>query len=122
MGRSESDAVSPDTAREVCQRTSGSALFSGSIATLGSQYVLGLNAMNCRTGDILAQAQVQAARKEDVLKALDQAATQLREKLGESLSSMQRADTPLEQATTFSLEARCRGIRPNVPCAKAACR
>jgi serine/threonine protein kinase len=105
MGRSESDALSPDTAREVCQRTSGTALFSGSIATLGSQYVLGLNAMNCRTGDILAQAQVQAERKEDVLKALDQAATQLREKLGESVSSMQRADTPLEQATTASLEA-----------------
>jgi serine/threonine protein kinase/tetratricopeptide (TPR) repeat protein len=105
MGRSESDALSPDTAREVCQRASGTAVFSGSIATLGSQYVLGLNAMNCRTGDILAQAQVQAARKEDVLKALDQAATQLREKLGESLSSMQRADTPLEQATTSSLEA-----------------
>ena len=105
MGRSESDALSPDTAREVCQRTTGTALFSGSIATLGSQYVLGLNAMNCRTGDILAQAQVQAAHKEDVLKALDQAATQLREKLGESLSSMQRADTPLEQATTASLEA-----------------
>jgi serine/threonine protein kinase len=105
MGRSESDALSPDTAREVCQRTSGTALFSGSIATLGSQYVLGLNVMNCRTGDILAQAQVQAARKEDVLKALDQAVTQLREKLGESLSSMQRADTPLEQATTSSLEA-----------------
>jgi serine/threonine protein kinase/Flp pilus assembly protein TadD len=105
MGRSESDALSPDTAREVCQRTSSTALLSGAIATLGSQYVLGLNAMNCRTGDILAQAQVQAARKEEVLKALDQAATQLREKLGESLSSIQRADTPLEQATTSSLEA-----------------
>jgi hypothetical protein len=62
MGRSESDAVSPDTAREVCQRTSGTALFSGSIATRGSQYVLGLNAMNCRTGDILAQAQVQGTQ------------------------------------------------------------
>jgi serine/threonine protein kinase len=105
MGRSESDALSSDTAREVCQRTSGTALLSGSIATLGSQYVLGLNAVNCRTGDILAQAQVQAARKEEVLKALDQAATQLREKLGESLSSIQRTDTPLEQATTTSLEA-----------------
>jgi eukaryotic-like serine/threonine-protein kinase len=105
MGRPESDALSLDTAREVCQRTASAAVFSGSIASLGSEYVLGLNAMNCATGDLLAQTQVQARRKEDVLKALDRAATQLREKLGESLSTTQRNDLPLEDVTTASLEA-----------------
>ena len=105
MGRPESDVLLPDTAREVCQRTNSAAVLSGSIAALGSQYVLGLNATDCRAGDILAQAQVQAPRKEEVLKSLDQAATQIREKLGESLSAMQRNDMPLEQATTSSLEA-----------------
>jgi len=77
--------------------------------------------MNCRTGDISLKPKCRA-RKEDVLKALDQAATQLREKLGESLSSMQRADTPLQQATTFSLEARCRGFGQMSHVRKAACR
>lgn len=105
MGRSESDPLLPDAALEVCKRTGSTAVLSGSIASLGSQYVLGLNATECSTGEILAQAQVQAARKEDVLKALDKASTQLRGKLGESLTTMQHDDTPLEQATTASLEA-----------------
>jgi serine/threonine protein kinase/Tfp pilus assembly protein PilF len=105
MGQSENAALPADTAREVCQRTASAAVLSGSIAPLGSQYVLGLNATDCHSGETLAQAQAQASRKEDVLKALDQAATQLREKLGESLSAVQKNDTPLEEATTSSLEA-----------------
>jgi serine/threonine protein kinase/tetratricopeptide (TPR) repeat protein len=105
MGRTPTDPVPLEVAREICQRTGGAALFAGSIAALGSQYVLGLKAMNCQTADLLAQTQVQAARKEDVLKALDEAATQLRGKMGESLSTMQRDNTALEQATTASLEA-----------------
>ncbi|HTC79613.1 MAG TPA: tetratricopeptide repeat protein, partial [Terriglobales bacterium] len=72
---------------------------------LGSQYVLGLKAVNCQSGDMLAQEQVQATAKEEVLKALDKAATSLRTKLGESLSTVQKFDVPLEQATTSSLEA-----------------
>jgi serine/threonine protein kinase/tetratricopeptide (TPR) repeat protein len=105
MGHSPGDPLIPDIAREVCQRTGGAALFSGSIAGLGSQYVLGLNAVDCRTGDTLARELVQANRKEDVLKALDQASTRIREKVGESLPSIQRYDTPLMQATTSSLDA-----------------
>jgi serine/threonine protein kinase/tetratricopeptide (TPR) repeat protein len=105
MGRSPSDPVPVDTALDVCQRTGSAAVFSGSIAGLGSQYVLGLNATDCRSGDMLAQTQEQAARKEDVLKALDQAAAKLREKVGESLGNIQKDNTPLEQATTASLEA-----------------
>jgi tetratricopeptide (TPR) repeat protein len=105
MGRAENVALSTDTAREVCLRTSSAAVVSGSIAPLGNEYVLGLNAVNCVTGDVLAQTQIQASRKEDVLNALDKVTTQLREKLGESLATMKKDDTPLEQATTSSLEA-----------------
>jgi tetratricopeptide (TPR) repeat protein len=105
MGRAENEALGTDTAREVCQRTTSAAVISGSIAPLGNEYVLGLNAVNCVTGDVLAQTQIQASRKEDVLKALDKVTTQLREKLGESLATMKKDDTPLEQATTSSLEA-----------------
>jgi DNA-binding winged helix-turn-helix (wHTH) protein/tetratricopeptide (TPR) repeat protein len=97
--------LSPEVARDVCQRTGSVAVFAGSIASLGSQYVLGLNAMSCRTGEMLAQEQVQAARKEDVLKALDQASARLREKVGESLATIEKYDTPLAQATTPSLDA-----------------
>jgi serine/threonine protein kinase/predicted Zn-dependent protease len=105
MGRPPDDPLPLDRALEVCQRTGSTAVFSGSIAGLGSQYVLGLNALACGSGDVLAQAQVQAARKEDVLKALDQAAAKLREKVGESLGTIEKDNTPLEQATTASLEA-----------------
>jgi tetratricopeptide (TPR) repeat protein len=86
-------------------RTNSKAVLSGSISSLGSQYVIGLKAANCNSGDALAQEQVQAAAKEEVLKALDKAATGLREKLGESLSLVQKYDAPVEQATTSSLEA-----------------
>jgi serine/threonine protein kinase/tetratricopeptide (TPR) repeat protein len=105
MGRSPSDPFPPEVARDLCQRTGSAAVFEGSITSLGSQYVLGLNAMNCRSGEMSAQEQVQAARKEDVLKALDQASAKLREKVGESLGTIEKYDMPLAQATTASLDA-----------------
>ena len=105
MGRPAGDRLTPEVTREVCQRTSSKAMLAGSIAGLGSQYVIGLKAVNCDTGDVLAEAQEQAAGKEAVLKALDAAAVRLRSKLGESLSSVQKYATPLEEATTPSLEA-----------------
>ena len=105
MGRPASERLSEETAREICQRTASAAVLSGSISSLGSEYVVGLKALNCRTGDQLAQNQVQAAKKEDVLKTLDQATRKLRTTLGESLSTIQKYDTPIQQATTSSLEA-----------------
>jgi eukaryotic-like serine/threonine-protein kinase len=105
MGRSAGDRLTPEVAREICQRTRSKAMLTGSIAGLGSQYVIGLKAVNCDTGDVLADTQEQAASKEAVLKALDAAAVSLRGKLGESLSSVQKYATPVEEATTTSLEA-----------------
>jgi tetratricopeptide (TPR) repeat protein len=105
MGRSPDDRLTANVTREVCQRTGSKAMLTGSIAPLGSQYVIGLKAVNCNTGDVLAEAQEQAAGNESVLKALGKAAVNLRSKLGESLSSVQRYATPLEEATTPSLEA-----------------
>jgi eukaryotic-like serine/threonine-protein kinase len=92
-------------AQEVCARTASAAVMEGSIATLGSQYVLGLRATNCTTGDILADEQAKAARKEDVLSALGQIATRVRTRVGESLATVEKHSTPLEEATTPSLEA-----------------
>jgi eukaryotic-like serine/threonine-protein kinase len=105
MDRSGSDRLTPELAREVCQRTSSKVMVTGSIAKLGSQYVVGLEAVSCNSGDVLAVVQEQAAGKEAVLKALDVAASGLRRKLGESLSSVQKYATPVEEATTPSLEA-----------------
>jgi eukaryotic-like serine/threonine-protein kinase len=105
MDRSSDGRLTANVTREVCQRTGSKAMLTGSIAALGSQYVIGLKAVNCNTGDVLAKAQEQAAGKEAVLKALDKAAVSLRSKLGESLSSVQKYATPLEEATTPSLEA-----------------
>ena len=105
MGRPAGDRLTPEVAREVCQRTGSKAMLTGSIAGLGSQYVIGLKAVNCDTGDVLAGVQEQATGKEALLKALDAAATRLRSKLGESLSSVQKYATPVEEATTPSLEA-----------------
>jgi serine/threonine protein kinase len=105
MERPAGDRLTPEVTREVCQRTSSKAMLTGSIAGLGSQYVIGLKAVNCNSGEVLAEAQEQAAAKEAVLKALDAAAVSLRGKLGESLSSVQKYDTPLVEATTPSLEA-----------------
>jgi DNA-binding winged helix-turn-helix (wHTH) protein/tetratricopeptide (TPR) repeat protein len=105
MGRPAGDRLTPQVTREVCERTGSTTMLTGSIAGLGSQYVIGLKAVNCNTGDVLAEAQEQAAGKEAVLKALDSAAVSLRSKLGESLSSVERYATPVEEATTPSLEA-----------------
>jgi serine/threonine protein kinase/tetratricopeptide (TPR) repeat protein len=97
--------LTSDIAQGVCVRTGGAAVLEGSIATLGSQYVLGLRATNCTTGDILADEQAQAARKEDVLSTLSQITTRVRTQLGESLATIEKHSTPLEEATTPSLEA-----------------
>src|SRR5271157_321407 len=105
MGRPAGDPLTPEVTREICQRTNNKAMVTGSIAGLGSQYVLGLRALSCSTGDALAEAQEQAAGKEAVLKALDAAAVTLRSKLGESLNSVEKYATPVEEATTASLEA-----------------
>lgn len=105
MGRAPGERLTPDIARDLCQRARSKVYLSGSIASLGTQYVLGLKAVNCQTGDPIAQEQVQAARKEDVLRALGAASAGLRKKLGESLSSIEKYDTPIDRATTPSLEA-----------------
>jgi eukaryotic-like serine/threonine-protein kinase len=105
MGRSADARLTPQVASEICERTGSAAVLEGSIATLGSQYVLGLRAKSCRTGDILDEELVQAAKKEDVLNALTQIARKFRTRVGESLSTIQRHNTPLAEATTPSLEA-----------------
>ncbi|MGA2879488.1 MAG: protein kinase [Bryobacteraceae bacterium] len=105
MGQSKDAHLTHEVGREVCQRTASAATIEGSISSLGSQYVLGLNAVNCRTGDLLAEEQETAKGKEQVLTALGEAATKLREKLGESLASVQKYDAPPENVTTPSLEA-----------------
>jgi eukaryotic-like serine/threonine-protein kinase len=105
MGRSPDERVASSVAREVCQRDGIKAMLAGSIASMGSHYVIHLDALNCGTGETLAREQVEAESKEQVLTALGKGATSLREKLGESLGSIKRFDVPLEQATTSSLEA-----------------
>ena len=105
MSRPASTALTPEVTRELCQRAGGKAYLTGSIASLGSQYVLGLRVVNCQSGDLLAEKQVTAASKEKVLDALGEAASKLRTELGESLATVQKFDVPLEQATTSSLEA-----------------
>jgi eukaryotic-like serine/threonine-protein kinase len=97
--------LTAELAKEICERTSGAAVLGGSISRLGSQYVLGLRAMNCRTGDVLDEEQAQAARKEDVLNALSKIASKFRTRVGESLATVEKYDTPLAEATTPSLEA-----------------
>jgi len=105
MGRAPDEWVTPSLAREICKRQEVKAMVSGQIAPLGRHYVIALNAVNCQTGDALARGQVEAGSKEEVLRALGKAASDLRRKLGESLSSIRKFDVPLEQATTTSLEA-----------------
>ena len=104
MGRAPTEHVTADVAKELCLRTGSKAVLSGSISNLGSQYIVGLDAVACNTGDNLAKEQAEAPSKEGVLKALDSAATAIRTRLGESLASVQRFDVPVE-ATTPSLEA-----------------
>ena len=105
MTRPAGTKLTPDVARELCQRADSKAYLAGSIASLGSEYVLGLKAVNCQTGEPLAETQVTAASKEKVLDALGEAATKLRGELGESLATVQKLDVPLAEATTSSLEA-----------------
>jgi eukaryotic-like serine/threonine-protein kinase len=97
--------LNPEVAHELCQRAGSKAYIAGSIGSLGSEYVLALNVVNCQNGDTLAEEQVTAATKEKVLDALGGAASRLRGELGESLATVQKFDVPLEQATTSSLEA-----------------
>jgi eukaryotic-like serine/threonine-protein kinase len=105
MGRSPDERLTSDVAREICVREGVKAMLTGSIAGLGSHYVIDLNAVNAQSGDSLGRAQAEAESKEQVLKSLDKAASDLRQKLGESIGSVQKFAAPLEQATTSSLEA-----------------
>jgi eukaryotic-like serine/threonine-protein kinase len=105
MGRSADERVVPPMSREVCQRASAKAVIGGSIVALGSKYVVSLDATNCLTGTSLSHDEVQAESKEQVLPALGQIISKLRRNLGESLVSMEKFDTPIEQATTASLGA-----------------
>ncbi len=105
MGRPAGERLTPEVAREVCQRAGSKSMLAGSIVELGSQYVIGLKAVDCHRGDVLAETQEQAAGTETVLNTLDKAAVRLRSKLGESLTSVQKYATPLEEVTTPSLQA-----------------
>jgi len=105
MTRPADTKLTPGIARELCQRAGSKAYLAGTIGSLGSQYVLGLRAVNCQSGDTLAEEQVTAASKEKVLDTLGQAASKLRGELGESLATVQKLDVPLAEATTSSLEA-----------------
>jgi eukaryotic-like serine/threonine-protein kinase len=105
MEKPSGTKLTPELAREVCQRSGNKAYIAGTIASLGSQYVLGLKVENCQSGDVLAQEQATAAAKEKVLDALGKAASKLRGGLGESLATIQKLDVPLSEASTSSLEA-----------------
>jgi eukaryotic-like serine/threonine-protein kinase len=105
MGRPANERITGDVAKEICLREGVKAMLNGSIANLGSHYVISVAAVNALTGDTFAREQVEAEGKEQVLKSLDKAASNLRQKLGESLASVRQFATPLEQATTSSLDA-----------------
>src|SRR5262249_54917013 len=105
MSQPKNARLTSEVAQQVCERTGSAALLEGSIASLGSQYVLGLRAKNCNTGSILDQEQIQAARREDVLNSLSQIARKFRIQVGESLATVESHSTPLPEATTTSLEA-----------------
>jgi serine/threonine protein kinase/tetratricopeptide (TPR) repeat protein len=105
MGKPENQKLTPEIAREACQRLGSKAYLTGTISSLGSQYVIGLSAINCQTGEPLTQEQVTADSKEHVLRALGTASSKLRERLGESLKTVNNFSTPIEQATTPSLDA-----------------
>jgi serine/threonine protein kinase/tetratricopeptide (TPR) repeat protein len=105
MGKAPNERITKDVAKEICARQGLKAMIVGSIAGLGSHYVVTLEAIDAQAGDAIAREQAEAENKEQVLKALGKAASQLREKLGESLGSIKKYDAPIEQATTSSLEA-----------------
>lgn len=105
MDKKSDTKLTPEVAREICQRTSSAVVLDGSIARIGSQYLLTLDAVNCASGASVAGAEATASDENHVLEALGKVATDIRNRLGESLSTVRRFDTPLEQATTPSLEA-----------------
>ncbi|MGO9366453.1 MAG: protein kinase domain-containing protein [Terriglobales bacterium] len=105
MGRQPTERLTKDVAREICQRASSTAMLTGSIGQVGSHYNLVLNAINCSTGDLFATSQTEVNDKDHVLSGLGKLGTDIREKLGESLTTIQKFDKPLELATTPSLEA-----------------
>src|SRR5207249_7908613 len=105
MGQAKDARLTPEIALQICERTASAAVLEGSIASVGSQYVLGLRARNCHTGSLLDQEQIQAARREDVLNSLSQIASKFRTRVGESLATVEKHSTPLAEATTPSLEA-----------------
>jgi serine/threonine protein kinase/tetratricopeptide (TPR) repeat protein len=105
MGKPVDSRLTPELGREICERTASAAVLDGSIASLGTQYVLGLRAKSCRTGDVLDEEQLQASRKEDVLNSLTQMASRFRTRIGESLATIEKHSTPLAEATTPSLDA-----------------
>ena len=105
MGKSANTRINPEIANDLCRRVASKAIVSGSISRIGREYVIGLNATTCETGESLAREESRTSNKEDVLKSLESIATKLRLRLGESLSSIQKFETPIEQATTPSLEA-----------------
>jgi DNA-binding winged helix-turn-helix (wHTH) protein/tetratricopeptide (TPR) repeat protein len=105
MGRPAQTRLTPSIAREICERAGGAAVLNGSIAQIGSQYLLTLKVVNCLNGESLASAEAQAGDKNHVLEALGKMSSEIRKKLGESLSSVQKLDTPIEQASTPSLAA-----------------
>jgi tetratricopeptide (TPR) repeat protein len=123
MGQPKDARLSPEIAQQVCERTGSAATLEGSIVGLGSQYVLGLIARNCSTGNVIDQEQVQAAKREDVLNALSNIASKFRTQAGESLATVQEHSKPLEEATTPSLEALkaySNGMSVNVSAGNAA--
>jgi eukaryotic-like serine/threonine-protein kinase len=105
MGQPKEGRLTSDVAQQICERTASAVVLEGSIASLGSQYVLGLRARNCNTGNVLGQEQIQAARREDVLNSLSEIVRKLRTRLGESRATVEEHSTPLADATTPSLEA-----------------
>jgi DNA-binding winged helix-turn-helix (wHTH) protein/tetratricopeptide (TPR) repeat protein len=105
MGKPPATRLTPEIARDICERTASAAVLDGSIAKLGSRYVLGLGAKDCRNGEVLAQQQSQVASKEEVLDALSEMSVKFRTQLGESLATVEKHNTPLEEATTPSLDA-----------------
>jgi len=105
MGQPKDARLTPDMAQHVCERTGSAAVLDGSIASIGSQYVLGLRARNCNSGSILDQEQIQAPRREDVLNSLSEMSRKFRTRVGESLATVEKHSTPLAEATTSSLEA-----------------
>ena len=105
MGQPREARLTADVAQQICERTASAMVLEGSIASLGSQYVLGLRARDCNTGNILDQQQIQAARREDVLNSLSEIVRKLRTRLGESRATVEKHSTPLADATTPSLEA-----------------